>query len=85
MSNDAAAATCLLEWLDGRWHLDGRGIHAGASLEFRWPDGTWERVRIESGDCGRKLYAHFDYHGLALRVRVVAPDACDCELRWPIG
>lgn len=68
----------MLTWIDDRWHLDGCGIHAGCLMEVRWPDGTWQVVRIESGDAGRKLFACFDYHGLALSIRVN-----DCELRWP--
>jgi hypothetical protein len=73
----------VLEWIDGRWHCDGDGIHAGVGMEVRWPDGTWQRVRIESGDSGRKLFANFDYHGMTLAVRV-DPEANDPrELRWP--
>lgn len=71
-----------LQWLDNRWHLEGDGIHAGTSMELQWPDGTWQRVRIESQDCGRKLFAHFNYHGAGLSVRV-DPDAYDPRpLRW---
>jgi len=71
-----------LEWIDNRWHLDGRGIHAGESLEVQWPDRTWQRVRIESAEAGRKLFAHFDYHGLGLCVRV-DPEAYEpLQLRW---
>jgi hypothetical protein len=72
-------ATSQLEWIDDRWHLDGRGIHAGCNMEVQWPDRTWEVVRIESADCGRRLYAHFDYHGQGLCVRV---DDGDYTLRW---
>jgi hypothetical protein len=74
-------ATAQLEWIDDRWHLDGRGIHAGSFLEIRWPDGTWEAVRIESADRGRTLFAHFVHHGQRCCVRVV-PDGCDHPLRW---
>lgn len=73
----------MLEWIDGRWRLDGQGIHAGESIEVQWPDGTWELVRIESADAGRKLFAHFEYHGLLVSVRV-DPDAYEpLPLRWP--
>jgi hypothetical protein len=70
-----------LDWIDGRWHLDGKGIHAGDMMEIRWPDGTWEVVRIESADRGHLLSAHFEYHGLCLRV-TAWPDT-RFELRWP--
>lgn len=79
----ATTSTGQLEWIDGRWHLDGRAIHAGNCLEVRWPDGTWEAVRIESGDCGRKLFANFDYHGLGLSVRIAMTSERDVDLRWP--
>lgn len=73
----------LLEWFDNRWHLDGQGIHAGESLEVRWPDGTWERVRIESQDCGRRLYAHgMQYHGVDLCIRV-DDDSYGYGMCWP--
>lgn len=76
-------ATQQLEWIDDRWHLDGRGIHAGQSLEMLWPDGTWEAVCIESEDCGRKLFAYFDYHGRSLCVRVDSEAYYPLPLRWP--
>lgn len=67
-----------LKWIDGRWNLDGRPIHAGTPMDVCWPDGTWQQVRIESADAGRKLLACFDYHGLDLSIRVD-----DQHLRWP--
>lgn len=73
----------VLEWIDGRWHLDGDGIHAGVGMMVKWPDGAWERVRIESGDAGRKLFANFDYHGLTLCVRVDPEAYSPLEMRWP--
>lgn len=72
-----------LAWIDGRWHLDGEGIHAGECVEVKWPDGTWERVRIESADSGRKLFAHFDYHGLTVAVRVDPEAYNPLPMRWP--
>lgn len=69
-----------LEWLDDRWHLDGRGIHAGDFVEIRWTDGTWEEVRVESGDRGRRLYAHALYHGERIAVEI---DDTRHALRWP--
>jgi hypothetical protein len=68
-----------LQWIDDRWHLDGRPIHAGCGMEVQWPDGTRQHVRIESQDHGRRLYAHFDYHGVGLGIRV---DHGDYPLRW---
>ena len=70
-----------LDWIDDRWHLDGQPVHAGAAMDVCWPDGTWETVRVESADRGHKLLATFDYHGLALCVRIW-PDP-DIEFRWP--
>jgi len=74
----------MWHWIDDRWHLDGKPVHAGTGLEICWPDGTWERVRVESAAAGHKLYAHFEYHGLELCVRVDAngQDATH-NLRWP--
>jgi hypothetical protein len=74
--------SAAIEWIEDRWHLGGRPIHAGCGMEVCWPDGTWQHVRIESGDAGRKLFACFDYHGLGLSIRV---DDSDCQLRWPRG
>jgi len=69
-----------LSWIDDRWHLDERPIHAGACVEMRFPDGAWESVRLESADTGRLLFAHFSYRRLPLRVRL---SEGDYELRWP--
>jgi len=69
----------MLTWIDGRYHLDGQGIHAGDGMELRFPDGTWLRVRIESAEAGRQLYAHFAHHEMPLQARINSSD----ELRWP--
>jgi hypothetical protein len=70
-----------LSWGEDRWHLGGRPIHAGAAIEVRWPDGTWEQVRVESADRGRRLYAHgIHYHGVDLSIRL---DEDYYALRWP--
>lgn len=71
-----------LTWTNNRWHLRGDGIHAGTTMEVQWPDGTWQTVRIESADGGRKLFAHFDYHGLGLSVRVDPEAYNPLPLRW---
>lgn len=72
-----------LEWVDDRWHLNGKAIHAGAGIEVQWPDGAWEVVRVESGDRGRKLYAMgISYHGVYLSIRI---DDGSYRLRWPQG
>lgn len=66
-------------WIDDRWHLDGRPIHAGCQMEIRWADGTWEAVRIETGNHGRTLYAYSEHHGQEFCIVV---DEWK-ELRWP--
>jgi len=55
----------FLAWHDGRWHLDGVGIHAGDSLYLRSWDNRelWFLVRVESTDAGRRLYAHWCVEG----------------------
>jgi hypothetical protein len=68
-----------LSWIEDRWHLDDRPIHAGNVVEMRFPDGTWDAVRLESSDSGRRLFACFRYRGIDLSVRV---DQGDYELRW---
>lgn len=68
----------MLNLIEDRWHLNGCAIHAGCLMDVHWPDGTWQAVRVESGDAGRKLFACFDYHGLELSIRVN-----DLDLRWP--
>jgi len=73
-----------LLWIDERWHLDGRPIHAGTLLEILWPDGTWELVRIESDDRGRNLYAHFRHHGRSVSVLAHRPTwTGTLPMRWP--
>ncbi len=72
-----------LEWINDRWHLDGRPIHAGCGIEVRWPDGTWQPVRVESQDSGRRIYAHFDYHGFEMAVRLDGYNDGVLKLRWP--
>ncbi len=72
----------MWEWLDDRWHFAGQPVHAGCSMELCWPDKTWERVRIESADCGRRLSAHFQYHGESLRVTLITPDNIYYDVRW---
>lgn len=72
------------EWIDDRWHLDGRPVHAGANMQICWPDGEWEVVRIESSNAGKFLYAYFDHHGLDVAVRITPehPGACsNSEIR----
>lgn len=81
---DASGSLANLRWTESRWHLDGRGIHAGDILEIRAlkpPDnvgGMWFRVAIESQDAGRVLFAHFELDGLAPMQRVHNGH----ELRW---
>lgn len=72
----------MWEWTDDRWHLDGKPVHAGEVMEIRWPDGTWECVRIESTDSGRKLFAYFDHHGEQLRIPVHTLFNGDRQFRW---
>jgi hypothetical protein len=66
-------------WIEDRWHLEGRPIHAGNVLQIRWPDGTWEAVRIETGKTGLRLFAHCDHHGEEFVVEV---DDTRHALRW---
>ena len=70
----------MLQWINNRWHLDGKGIHAGDGMEYRFPDGEWIGGRLESQDCGRVLLFYFSFHGMDLRLKV-DPDHDD--LRWP--
>ena len=83
LSNHNRAAVESMHWIEGRWHLDGKGIHAGVGIECRFPDGTWVRGRIESADAGRKLFFHFDYHGCELQVRVDPEGYDELPIRWP--
>lgn len=74
----------MWNWINDRWHLDGKPVHAGCGTEIRWPDGTWEAVRLESADYGRDIFAHFEHHGLELRVRVDCGGTNnDLDVRWP--
>ncbi len=87
------ASACNLRWIDGRWHCDGRGIHAGETLELRavhtyhYDDdgeevsdgpGKWLTVRLESEDQGRVLVAHYFVEGLMFRLRLDPGH----EVRW---
>lgn len=67
------------EWIDDRWHLDGRPIHAGSQMEMVFPDGTWQPVRIESEDAGRVLFAFVFHHKQPLGVKI----GFTRKLRWP--
>jgi hypothetical protein len=73
-----------LDWLDRRWHLGGRPIHAGYYLEVRREDGTWWDVRIESTDSGRWLRMYFDVPGMRGRQAWIHMHEDD-QLRWPKG
>ncbi len=75
----------MLSWIDNRWHLEGHPIHAGDSVDIRWPDRTWERGRIESSHAGRKLWFHFDHRGEAVVVPVcdLDRDLIQQTIRWP--
>ena len=68
-----------LQQIDGRWHCEGRGIHAGTGMELLCPDGHWLPVRVESRDTGRRLVAYFSYHGLG----IAWPLDESNRLRWP--
>lgn len=75
----------MLAWTDNRWHLEGKPIHAGACVDIRWPDRTWERGRIESSHLGRKLWFHFEHHGEAVVIQVcdLDRDLIQQTIRWP--
>lgn len=71
----------MMQWTDERWHVDGRGVHAGDMLELRCGDGRlwrWMPVRIESKDSGRELYAYLQLDPPLDRFnavsRIVTPD-----------
>lgn len=68
-----------LEWIDGRYHVDGLPIHAGTVMEMRFPDYTWQCVRIESRKQGAELLAFWDYHGETVCCQV---DQRLHRLRW---
>ena len=90
----AAVSAANCEWVKGRWHCAGRGIHAGEGMDLRAADvqgfdgdgepvsegpGAWVRVRIESSDSGAQLHAHLLHEGLPFVLRVDGGH----ELRWP--
>ena len=80
VSRDAAR----LRWVDGRWHLGGRPIHAGMAMELLCADGYWLPVRIESRHAGRALLAFFRYHGMDLCCHAVDMEGRELHsLRWP--
>jgi hypothetical protein len=68
------------EWIEGRWHLDGRPIHAGSQMEMVFPDGTWQRIRIESENSGKVLLAYVFYHGEPFKTKI----GFTRKLRWPV-
>lgn len=68
-----------LEWINGRWHLDGQGIHAGTGMDLLGQDGEWFRVRIESANQGRELVAYIEHHGFDFSTRI-SPEYD--KLRW---
>lgn len=65
---------------EGRWHVDGRGIHAGAVLELELAD-VWIKVRIESSNGGRNLVAYYDR--LSLGTVIVAGATSTRTHLWP--
>lgn len=88
-----------LQWIDGRWHCDGVGIHAGDGMELHCPgepvyhengsvtykSGTarWLPVRIESREQGAVLDAYTTIAGVEFR-RVLDLGGVDSDrLRWP--
>ena len=77
--------TDLLLWVDDRWHLDGRGIHAGGVLEIKLKDG-WREFRIESEDNGGTLVACHRIGHLQFTCVVADrnwPPGSNEPLRWP--
>lgn len=68
-----------LTWQDGRWHCEGRGIHAGDILELKCGK-EWMFVRIESSGQGRLLSAWTQIKG---RDFVSSIDTDFDVLRWP--
>ena len=71
-----------LTWEHGRWHCDGKGIHAGSGMELRGQDGSWFHVRIESSNHGRNLIAFVNVHGHSFTKLI---DTDWDALRWPNG
>ena len=70
----------MLQWIDDRWHCDGRPIHAGNCLELRGDGGHWIPVRVESRDQGRELIAFYRVHG---REFCSGIETDYDKLRWP--
>ena len=71
-----------LRWTGNRWHLAGRGIHAGARLEIFDPgDGGrgWVNVRMESRDAGNQLIVCVEVLGRVAQLDLQEDDL----LRWP--
>lgn len=66
------------EWIDNRWHLNDKGIHAGEALEMKLED-DWHEVRIESRDRGRILDAYIAVDGRPFKTQLRTYD----RLRWP--
>jgi len=66
------------EWIDNRWHLEGRGIHAGEHLQMQLDDG-WHDVRIESREVGEILDAYVTVSGRPFKTTLRVHD----KLRWP--
>lgn len=71
------------KWIDARWHVDGRGIHAGSGMQLRLSDGTWLPIRIETKESGRRLFAHWDPAGPMERFSCISEIRDTDELRWP--
>lgn len=69
----------MLQWTNDRWHCDGRGIHAGDTLELLCNNG-WLSVRVESRDCGRALVAYATIMGTEFARSIATGHD---TLRWP--
>ena len=70
----------MLQWIDDRWHCEGRGIHAGDRLELLEGDDAWREVRVESQDGGRVLLACSEIDARMCERRI---DPERERLRWP--
>lgn len=74
-----------LQWIDDRWHCDGRGIHAGDRMELRCDGGKWLAVRVESCNRGSGLSAIIEVEGREF-ASTIEPEYDDLrwtgELRW---
>jgi hypothetical protein len=75
------AAPLVWDRKAGRWHCDGKPIHAGANMELQFPDEEWVLVRIESHESGRILLAQVDFHCATLVYGLTHKS----RLRWPAG